>query len=146
INPKDLRIDTYRASGAGGQHVNKTESAIRITHLPTGMVVSCQDESSQHKNRDKAMRVLKARLYEYEKGKREDDIANDRKSQVGSGDRSEKIRTYNFPQNRVTDHRITGRNFSIEVILDGNLEELIKEMTELTAGKLLEEKFKEIIA
>jgi peptide chain release factor 1 len=146
INPKDLRIDTYRSSGAGGQHVNKTESAIRITHLPTGMVVSCQDESSQHKNRDKAMRVLKARLYEYEKEKQEDDIANNRKAQVGSGDRSEKIRTYNFPQNRVTDHRITGRNFNIEVILDGNLEELIKELTEFYTRKLLEEKFKEIIA
>lgn len=146
INPKDLRIDTYRASGAGGQHVNKTESAIRITHIPSGIVASCQDESSQHKNRDKAMKVLKARLFEHEKTKQEDDIANNRKSQVGSGARSEKIRTYNFPQNRVTDHRIIGRNFNIEVILDGNLEELIKELTELNTRKLLEVKFREITA
>lgn len=146
INPKDLRIDTYRASGAGGQHVNKTESAIRITHLPTGIVVSCQDESSQHKNRDKAMRVLKARLFEYEKTRQENDIANNRKSQVGGGYRSEKIRTYNFPQNRVTDHRIPGRNFNIEVILDGSLEDMIRELTEINTRKLLEEKFKEITA
>lgn len=146
INSKDLRIDTYRASGAGGQHVNKTESAIRITHLPTGIVVSCQDESSQHKNKDKAMKVLKARLYEHEKTKQEDDIANNRKSQVGSGDRSEKIRTYNFPQNRVTDHRITGRNFNVEVILDGSIEDLIRELTEINTRKMLEDKFEEIIA
>jgi peptide chain release factor 1 len=146
ISQKDLRIDTYRASGAGGQHVNKTESAIRITHLSSGIVVSCQDESSQHKNRDRAMKVLKARLYEHEKTKQEDDIANNRKSQVGSGDRSEKIRTYNFPQNRVTDHRINGKNFNIDVILDGSIEDLVKDLTEINSRKLLEDKFKEIIA
>lgn len=144
INSKDIRIDTYRASGAGGQHVNKTESAIRITHFPTGIVVSCQDESSQHKNKDKAMRVLKSRLYEFEFEKQQDDIANDRKAQVGKGDRSEKIRTYNFPQNRVTDHRITGKNFGIESTMDGNLENLIKDLEEHNSKKLLEEKFKEI--
>jgi peptide chain release factor 1 len=146
INPKELRIDTFRASGAGGQHVNKTDSAIRITHIPTGIVISCQDEKSQHKNKDKAMKVLKSRLYEYEKDKQQDNIASNRKSQVGSGDRSEKIRTYNFPQNRVTDHRITGRNFNIETILDGNLDEMIKSLTEWYTRKALEEKLKEIIA
>ncbi len=145
INPKDIRIDTYRASGAGGQHVNKTESAIRITHFPTGIVVSCQDESSQHKNRDKAMKVLKSRLYDFEMGKQQDDIASDRKSQVGKGDRSEKIRTYNFPQNRVTDHRITGKNYSIEQTMDGNVDNLIKDLEEMHSKKLLEERFKEII-
>lgn len=146
INPKDIRVDTYRSSGAGGQHVNKTESAIRITHIPSGIVVSCQDESSQHKNREKAFSVLKARLFEYEKEKQEDDIANDRKSQVGSGARSEKIRTYNYPQNRVTDHRVPGRIFNIETILDGNLDELIKEVSEVWTRKSLEEKFKEMTA
>jgi peptide chain release factor 1 len=146
INPRDLRIDTFCASGAGGQHVNRTESAIRITHLPTNIVVSCQDEKSQHKNKDKAMKVLKSRLFEYEKSKQEDDIASNRKSQVGSGDRSEKIRTYNFPQNRVTDHRVTGRNFNIETILDGNLDEMIKLLTEQHNKQALEDKFKEIIS
>lgn len=146
INAKDIRIDTYRASGAGGQHVNKTESAIRITHSPSGIVVSCQDESSQHKNKDKAMRVLKSRLYEFELEKRQDDIASDRRSQVGKGDRSEKIRTYNFPQNRVTDHRITGKNYGIESTMDGNLEKLIKDLEEMNSKKLLEERFKEIIS
>ncbi|MEN8153856.1 MAG: peptide chain release factor 1 [Acidobacteriota bacterium] len=145
LNLKDIRIDTYRASGAGGQHVNKTESAIRITHFPTNIVVSCQDESSQHKNKDKAMKVLKSRLYEVEMEKQQDNIANDRKSKVGKGDRSEKIRTYNFPQSRVTDHRINGRNFNIESILDGNIESLIKELSEINSKQLLEEKFKEII-
>jgi len=145
INPKDIRIDTYRASGAGGQHVNKTESAIRITHFPTGIVVSCQDESSQHKNRDKAMKVLKSRLYEHELEKQQDDIASDRKSQVGKGDRSEKIRTYNFPQNRVTDHRISGRNFSIEPTMDGNVDNMIAELEEMNSKKLLEERFEEIV-
>ncbi|MDD8013626.1 MAG: peptide chain release factor 1, partial [Acidobacteriota bacterium] len=105
FNPKDIRIDTYAASGPGGQHVNKTESAIRVTHIPSGIVVTCQDEKSQHKNKDKALKVLKARLFEHEKSKQEESIAQSRKSQVGSGERSEKIRTYNFPQSRVTDHR-----------------------------------------
>jgi peptide chain release factor 1 len=145
INQKDLRIDTFRASGAGGQHVNRTDSAIRITHLPTGIVVTCQDEKSQHKNKDKAMKVLKSRVYEYEKNKQQDDIASNRKSQVGSGARSEKIRTYNFPQNRVTDHRIDERNFNIESIIDGNLDELIKLLTEQHKKQALENKFKEII-
>jgi peptide chain release factor 1 len=126
--------------------VNRTDSAIRITHLPTGIVVSCQDEKSQHKNKDKAMKVLKSRLYEFEKNKQHNSIASNRKSQVGTGDRSEKIRTYNFPQNRVTDHRITGQNFKIEVILDGNLEELVRLLTEFHTRKALEEKFEEIIS
>jgi peptide chain release factor 1 len=146
INPKDIRIDTFRASGAGGQHVNRTDSAIRITHLSTGIVVSCQDEKSQHKNKDKAMKVLKSRLYEYERNKRQDSIASNRKSQVGTGARSEKIRTYNFPQSRVTDHRIAGQNFNIEIILDGNLEELVRLLAEFYTREALEEKFKEIIS
>jgi peptide chain release factor 1 len=146
INPKDLRIDTFRASGAGGQHVNKTDSAIRITHQPTGIVVTCQDEKSQHKNKEKAMKVLKSRMFEYEKNKQQDDIANNRKSQVGSGARSEKIRTYNFPQNRVTDHRIKERNFNVETIIDGYTDELIRLLTEQHNKQALEEKFKAITA
>ena len=125
IDPKDLQIDTYRASGAGGQHVNKTESAIRITHLPTGLVVECQDERSQYKNKDKAMKVLRSRLYEMERAKQDAAIAGARKSQVGSGDRSERIRTYNFPQGRVTDHRIGLTLYNIDAIMDGDLDELI---------------------
>ncbi len=146
VNPKDIRIDTYRSSGAGGQHVNRTESAIRITHLPTGIVVTCQDEKSQHKNKEKALKVLNSRLYEFEKTKQDDDIANARKSQVGSGERSEKIRTYNFPQNRVTDHRISGKNFTIESVLDGNLDEMIALLIEVHTKKALEDKFKEMVA
>ena len=125
IDPKDLQIDTYRSSGAGGQHVNKTESAIRITHLPTGLVVECQDERSQYKNKDKAMKVLRSRLYEMELAKQDAAIAGARKSQVGSGDRSERIRTYNFPQGRVTDHRIGLTLYKIDAIMDGDLDELI---------------------
>ena len=125
IDPKDLQIDTYRSSGAGGQHVNKTESAIRITHLPTGLVVECQDESSQYKNKDKAMKVLRSRLYERELARREEAEAASRRSQVGSGDRSERIRTYNFPQGRVTDHRIGLTLYKIDSILNGGLDELI---------------------
>ena len=125
IDPKDLQIDTYRSSGAGGQHVNKTESAIRITHLPTGLVVECQDERSQYKNKDKAMRVLRSRLYEMEREKQAAQTAAARKSQVGSGDRSERIRTYNFPQGRVTDHRIGLTLYKLDAILDGDLDELI---------------------
>ncbi len=127
IDPKDLQIDTFRSSGAGGQHVNKTESAIRITHLPTGTVVECQDERSQYKNKDRAMKLLRSKLYETEREKQHAAIAATRKSQVGTGDRSGKIRTYNFPQNRVTDHRLTGesKNFNITAVMNGDLDTLI---------------------
>lgn len=125
IDPKDLRIDTYRASGAGGQHVNKTSSAIRITHLPTGLVVTCQDERSQHKNRDKAMSVLRSRLYDMRQAEIEGTQANERKLQVGSGDRSSRIRTYNYPQDRVTDHRIGLTLYKINEILAGSLELIV---------------------
>ena len=125
IDAKDLQIDTYRSSGAGGQHVNKTESAIRITHLPTGLVVECQDERSQYKNKDKAMKVLRSRLYELERAKRDAAEAAQRRSQVGSGDRSERIRTYNFPQGRVTDHRIGLTLYKIDAVMDGQLDEII---------------------
>jgi len=127
IDPKDLQIDTYRSSGAGGQHVNKTESAIRITHLPTGVVVECQDERSQYKNKDRAMKILRSKLCEAEREKQNAAIAAERKSQIGSGDRSERVRTYNFPQNRVTDHRLAGdiKNFNIAAIINGDLDELI---------------------
>ena len=131
IDPKDLQIDTYRSSGAGGQHVNKTESAIRITHLPTGTVVECQDERSQYKNKERAMKILRAKLYEAEQARQNDAIAARRKSQVGSGDRSGKIRTYNFPQNRVTDHRLTGdqKNFNIDAVINGDLDALVDALT-----------------
>lgn len=127
INPADLQIDTYRSSGAGGQHVNKTESAIRITHLPTGVVVECQDERSQYKNKDRAMKILRSKLFEAEQQKQAAAIAAERKSQVGSGDRSDRVRTYNFPQNRVTDHRLVGdvRNFNIQSVLNGDLDPII---------------------
>lgn len=125
INPADLQIDTYRSSGAGGQHVNKTESAIRITHLPTGTVVECQDERSQYKNKDRAMKILASRLYEAERQKQAAAVAAERKSQVGTGDRSERIRTYNFPQGRVTDHRIGLTLYKIEQIMNGDLDELL---------------------
>ena len=125
INPADLQIDTFRSSGAGGQHINKTESAIRITHLPTGTVVECQDERSQFKNKDKAMKVLRARLLEQKQQEQQSAIAADRKSQVGTGDRSERIRTYNFPQGRVTDHRIGLTLYKIDSILNGDLDEVI---------------------
>ena len=124
IDPGDLKIDTFRSSGAGGQHINKTESAIRITHLPTGMVVECQDERSQYKNKDKAMRVLRSRLLERKEREQEDRIARERRSQVGTGDRSERIRTYNFPQGRVSDHRIGLTLYRIDAILDGDLSEI----------------------
>ncbi len=129
INPADLQIDTYRASGAGGQHVNKTSSAIRITHLPTGVVVTCQDQRSQHKNKDKAMSVLRARLLEMEEEKRSSAIAGERKAQVGTGERSERIRTYNFPQGRVTDHRIGLTLYKLEEILGGDLDPLVDALT-----------------
>ena len=127
LDMNDLKIDTYRSSGAGGQHVNKTESAIRITHLPTGTVVECQDERSQYKNKDRAMQILRSKLYEAEQEKQRSAVAAERKSQIGSGDRSERIRTYNFPQNRVTDHRLSGdnKNFNISSIINGDLDPLI---------------------
>jgi len=129
INPNDLRIDTFRAGGAGGQHINKTDSAIRITHLPSGIVVKCQDERSQHKNKDKAMKVLRSKLYELAQEQQSSEVAQARKSQVGTGDRSERIRTYNFPQGRVTDHRIGLTLYKIEEILDGDLDEIIDALT-----------------
>lgn len=125
IEEKDLRVDIFRSSGAGGQHVNKTESAIRITHLPTGIVVTCQDERSQIKNRDKAMKVLKSRLYDHYAGEAAEKLASNRKSQVGTGDRSERIRTYNFPQGRVSDHRIGLTLYSLESYLMGDMDEMI---------------------
>lgn len=124
INPSDLRIDTFRASGAGGQHINKTDSAVRITHVPTGLVVECQDDRSQHRNKDKAMQVLAARLKDREVRERQSKEAAERKSLVGSGDRSERIRTYNFPQGRVTDHRINLTLYKLQAIMEGDLEEL----------------------
>ena len=125
INQNDLRIDVFRAGGPGGQCVNTTDSAVRITHLPTGIVVSCQDEKSQFKNKDKAMKILRSRIYEVMEEQRHKEIADERKSQVGSGDRSERIRTYNFPQGRVTDHRINLTLYKLEQILNGSLDELI---------------------
>ncbi len=125
INPNDLRIDTYRASGAGGQHVNKTSSAIRITHIPTGIVVSCQNERSQLQNKEAAMKMLRSKLYEMEQQKQDSELAETRKLQVGSGDRSEKIRTYNYPQSRVTDHRINYTIYQLESFLNGNIDEMI---------------------
>ncbi len=129
INPADLKVDTYRSSGAGGQHVNKTSSAIRITHLPTGTVVECQDERSQHKNRDKAMKVLRSRLLAEKQNAQKSEIDATRRSQVGSGDRSERIRTYNYPQGRVTDHRIGLTLYKLDTVLSGALDELIDPLT-----------------
>jgi peptide chain release factor 1 len=126
LNPADLKVDTFRASGAGGQHVNKTDSAIRITHVPTGIVVECQDERSQHKNRSRALAVLSARLLETERRKQREQEAAHRKSLVGSGDRSERIRTYNFPQGRVTDHRINLTLYKLDQVMEGKLDELIE--------------------
>ena len=128
VNDSDLKIDTYRASGAGGQHVNKTESAIRITHIPTGLIVTCQDESSQHKNRASALKVLKARLLASEQKKAAEERAAERKSLVSTGDRSAKIRTYNFPQGRITDHRISFTSYKLHEVMDGDLNELIEKL------------------
>ena len=139
IDPKDLKIDTFRSSGAGGQHINKTSSAIRITHLPTGTVVECQDERSQYKNKDKALKVLKSRLLKEKQDKQASEIAENRKSQVGTGDRSERIRTYNYPQGRLTDHRIGLTLYKLEDILNGNLDEVIDAL--ITADRA--EKLKE---
>ncbi len=129
INPNDLQIDTYRASGAGGQHVNKTSSAIRITHMPSGIVVTCQDQRSQHKNKDKAMKVLRSKLYEIAQSQQHSEIATARKSQVGTGDRSERIRTYNFPQGRISDHRIGLTLYKIDEIMNGDLDDIIDALT-----------------
>ena len=129
IEDKDLKIDTYRSSGAGGQHVNKTESAIRITHLPTGIVVACQDERSQIKNRERAMSILRSKLYEYYQGQIESEYKEERRSQVGTGDRSERVRTYNYPQGRVTDHRANVTSYNIEGVLNGDLDQFIDALT-----------------
>jgi len=139
INPAELRIDTYRSSGAGGQHVNKTDSAVRITHLPSGIVVECQDERSQHKNRSRAMALLKARLLAAEQEKQQSAQAQSRRLQVGSGDRSERIRTYNFPQGRVTDHRINLTLYKLQQVMDGQLDELIEALQQEYQAELLAE-------
>ena len=127
LDLNDVRIDVFRSSGAGGQKVNKTSSAIRVTYLPTGLVVECQDERSQYKNKDRALQILRSKLYEQEQAKQDAAVSAERKSQIGTGDRSDRIRTYNFPQNRVTDHRLTGenRNFNLQQVIDGNLDEII---------------------
>ncbi len=139
INPADLRVDTFRASGAGGQHVNKTDSAIRLTHLPSGIVVECQDERSQHKNRARAMALLQARLLEQEQSRQDSEIAESRRVQVGSGDRSQRIRTYNFPQGRVTDHRINLTLYKLDEIMAGNLDMVIDPLTQEHQADLLTE-------
>ncbi|QNK41500.1 peptide chain release factor 1 [Caproicibacter fermentans] len=125
LDPNDLKIDTFRSSGAGGQHINKTSSAIRVTHLPTGMVVECQDERSQYKNKDRALKILRSRLYEIKQKEQDDQVAAERRSQVGTGDRSERIRTYNYPQGRVTDHRIGLTLYRLDAVLNGDLDEIL---------------------
>jgi peptide chain release factor 1 len=139
INPDELRIDTYRSSGAGGQHVNKTDSAIRITHLPTGVVVECQDERSQHKNRAKAMSLLKSKLLDAEQSKQREQQAQTRKLQVGSGDRSDRIRTYNFPQGRLTDHRINLTLYQLTDVMEGDLNAVIDALKREHHAELLAE-------
>ncbi len=142
IDPNDLKIDTFRSSGAGGQHINKTSSAIRITHIPTGTVVECQDERSQYKNKDKALKVLKSRLLKEKQDKQASEIAADRKSQVGTGDRSERIRTYNYPQGRLTDHRIGLTLYKLEDIVNGNLDEVIDALITADRAEKLKESMK----
>lgn len=139
INPTDLQIDTFRSSGAGGQHINKTESAIRITHIPTGTVVECQDERSQYKNKDKAMKVLKSRLLQAKRDEQTQAVAQERKSQVGTGDRSERIRTYNYPQSRVTDHRIGLTLYKLDEIVNGSLDEVIDPLITAYRAEQLQE-------
>jgi len=139
IDPKDIRIDTYRASGAGGQYVNKTESAVRITHIPTGIVVTCQSERSQLQNRERAMMVLRAKLYELARREQEEKLSIQRKSQIGTGERSEKIRTYNFPQNRVTDHRINLTIYNLQAVLDGELDLIIPKLMQREIEEQLRE-------
>ena len=138
IDPSELQIDTFRSSGAGGQHVNKTESAIRITHLPTGLVVECQDERSQYKNKDRAMKILRSRLLERAQSEKESEISAERKSQVGTGDRSERIRTYNYPQSRVTDHRINLTLYKLDAVLNGDLDEITGALLRAEEAKRLE--------
>ncbi len=137
VKPEDLRIDTYRASGHGGQYINRTDSAVRITHLPTGLVVTCQDEKSQLKNKEKAMKVLKSRLYDLYRAEKDAAYAQNRRAQVGSGERNERIRTYNFPQGRVTDHRAGLTLYKIDAILDGDLDEIIDQLTIQEQGEKL---------
>ncbi|HZC02268.1 MAG TPA: peptide chain release factor 1 [Gammaproteobacteria bacterium] len=139
INPEELRIDVFRSSGPGGQSVNTTDSAVRVTHLPTGIVVSCQDEKSQHKNRAKALRVLRARLLDVAKQEQQDKISRERRSQIGSGDRSERIRTYNFPQGRVTDHRINITLYKLGVVLEGEIDELIEALRQADQAEKLKD-------
>lgn len=130
INPSDLRIDTYRSGGAGGQHVNKTDSAVRITHIPSGIVVACQDERSQHKNRSKAMKMLQARLLAAQRAKQEEQMSKERKEMIGGGARSEKVRTYNYPQNRITDHQVELTLKKLDIIMEGNLDEIVEPLME----------------
>lgn len=139
INPEELRIDVFRSSGPGGQSVNTTDSAVRVTHLPTGIVVSCQDEKSQHKNRAKALRVLRARLLDVAKHEQQEKISRERRSQIGSGDRSERIRTYNFPQGRVTDHRINLTLYKLGTVLEGDLDELLEALQQADQAEKLKE-------
>lgn len=139
INDSDLKIDTYRSSGAGGQHINKTESAIRITHLPTGIVVECQDERSQYKNKDRAMKILRSKVYELKQAEQNSKVAAERKAQVGTGDRSERIRTYNYPQGRMTDHRIGLTLYRLEAILNGDLDEIMDSLTTAARAALLQQ-------
>lgn len=143
INPDELKIDTFRASGHGGQHVNVTDSAVRITHIPTGIIVSCQDERSQLKNKAKAMRILRARLYSFYREKQHREISQKRKSQVGTGERAEKVRTYNFPENRVTDHRVNVTLYKLERILEGDLADIIEALKNDEVNKSLEEMLRE---
>ncbi|MFK7873935.1 MAG: peptide chain release factor 1 [Oligoflexales bacterium] len=139
VNPSDLRIDTYRSSGAGGQHVNTTDSAVRVTHIPTGLVAECQDGRSQHKNKEKALKVLRSRLYEHARIERESALQAERRSLVGSGDRSERIRTYNFPQGRMTDHRIQLTLYKLDAVMDGDLDEILDALGAHHTAELLKE-------
>jgi peptide chain release factor 1 len=139
INPEELRIDVFRSSGPGGQSVNTTDSAVRVTHLPTGIVVSCQDEKSQHKNRAKALRVLRARLLDIAKHEQQEKISRERRSQIGTGDRSERIRTYNFPQGRVTDHRINLTLYKLGSVLEGELDEVLDALRQADQAERLKE-------
>ncbi len=139
LDPKDLKIDTFRSSGAGGQHINKTSSAIRVTHIPTGMVVECQDERSQFKNKDKALKVLRSRLYEIEQNKQKEAIDESRRTQVGTGDRSERIRTYNFPQGRLTDHRIGLTLYKLDSVMNGTIDEIIDALITYYRTEMLKE-------